>query len=116
MRPPEFVYPGHPVVIGVCIMRKYASLSEAEEKGRHSPAALEDSDIPGAGGCVYTALACINHALDRSIDEAVAVAGSSWASCDDQKERYPARWADGVDGAMALEPEYRRRLAEWGAA
>lgn len=53
------VYPGHPVVVAFLIMKKYQNLAEATKTGHSFPHALEDNDIPGAGGNIYSALSLL---------------------------------------------------------
>ena len=51
------VYPGHPLVLAVLIMRIFPNLQAAGSRSESGyPAALVDSDIPGAGCHVYAAL------------------------------------------------------------
>ena len=46
-------YPGHPCTLALLILRKYPDIGGASTPGRR---ALEDCDIPGAGGAVHQAL------------------------------------------------------------
>lgn len=46
-------YPGHPCTLALLVLRKYPDIGTASTPGRR---ALEDGDIPGAGGAVHQAL------------------------------------------------------------
>lgn len=116
VRAAAYVYPGHPLVIGLLIMRKYPDLADARarDRGQH-PAALRDAEIPGAGGNVYSALTCLEVGLLHGAERAEEFAGAAWARCDNQRTRNPKRWADGIAGARMIRDEFREALAGWSS-
>lgn len=66
------VYPGHPVTIGVQIMRCYPSLTTARSMvGRKHPAAIADGRIAGAVGNVYAALRFLGYAFEVGPDRVI---------------------------------------------
>jgi hypothetical protein len=102
------VYPGHALTIAVAIMEKYPSLEEARKKGRNYPQALEDNDIPGAGGPVYCALDVLAIGDD---DKAIEQANYFWqGECG---ESYASRYDEGMQEAKALESRFRELRKNW---
>lgn len=104
----EFVYPGHPVVIAYMVTQKYSSLEEALLPGYQSPLALEDSEISGAGGSVYTALGLLKKVQKGLItpEEFIQKADEVWGYCDDHA-RDPKnynRWQEGLAQAKKVPP------------
>lgn len=80
------VYPGHPVTIAYCIVRNFDSLKVASDKGKTFPGALESNDIPGAGGCVYSALDFLRKlASGMGYQEAVDRADATWGRTDNMR-------------------------------
>ncbi len=111
----QFVYPGQALVIAVRIMEKYPNMQEAnkpaydrEGKPHHFPEALGDSDIPGAGGCVYSALRILR--MD-DVDASVVNAYDQWEG--ECTSGYKDRYNEGVEGIKALESRYRELRATW---
>lgn len=75
------VYPGHPVTIAYIIFQKYSSLEDAFATGYQFPRALEDNDIPGAGGRVHAALRFLRgYQGGQELKELFALADRIWAS------------------------------------
>lgn len=78
------VYPGHPITVASFILTKYGDdLGKAFEMtgGLHScPRALADSDIPGAGDCVYRALSLLKRLQEGTLTptQAIETAKKSW--------------------------------------
>lgn len=93
------VYPGHPVTTGYIIMRKYPCLSAATEKGTTYPKALEDCDIPGAGGNVYSALDFLS-AIKNGMPVETAI------------ERWSKQWVEGRAGGLVDKVEPGVKEAE----
>lgn len=78
----EAVYPGHPVVVALCIMRAFPSLDEALAKSTHSdsPRALTSDAVPGAGSNVWGALDLLREIQNQgwSPDQAFDRARERW--------------------------------------
>jgi hypothetical protein len=96
-------------------MGEYPSLEAASTKKVAFPSALENSDIPGAGGNVYAALAMLRFLVEgnMTLEEAFAWAQDSWDHCDGQKNGNPKRWEAGTAEAEALKQGFRERFASW---
>lgn len=107
------IYPGHPIVIGVHIMRAFPSLEAANKRGKMFRAALCSTQVPGAGGNVHSALRCLRVATDGDIDAAVRMAAQVWANCDNQRAKNPGRWSEGVEQAARYEQEFREMVSKW---
>lgn len=118
------IYPGHALVIAICIMQRYPSLEAASEpsRGRPSgddgkqevfshPAALGDGEIPGGGGPVYSAL----HILHMD-DEDMAIAHAQYCWEGECSGAYKDRYEQGVQVAKELEPLFRVLWATWKGA
>lgn len=115
-----FVYPGHPLVIAVAIMEHYDSLEAANKRyrspdGWSCPEALSDGRIPGAGGCVYSALDLLNHIRigHRDIDGFVEAADELWGDIDGNVQNYPEKHKEGLDNAAQHQARFRELAAGW---
>lgn len=117
------VYPGHPCALALCILRKYPRVADAYvvplQVGRYSrsPVALEDSDIPGAGGCVYQALDLIQYVRNGLMtpEQAIASGVATWESDrlgGDHLHRYEEGVAECERIAPLLLVELQRAAAE----
>lgn len=111
------VYPGHPLTIGVLIMKAFPSFDEAskpEGEWRHS-AASRSSMIPGAGECVASAVEILRLVVSKTIkvEDAIDLTDRVWASVDDNVKMYPARWSEGQAQADALKSKYVELLNVW---
>lgn len=81
------VYPGHPLTLGLLIMEAYPDLAAAKARPDAkpgasyppAPAALASS-LPGAGGCMYSALDLLARIQDGRLtpEEAVEFARTDW--------------------------------------
>lgn len=116
----NFVYPGHPLVIAVAIMETYDSLDAANERTEHAdgfscPEALSDSRIPGAGGCVYSALDLLNHIRigHRDIEGFIEAADELWGDIDGNVRNYPQKYQAGLDNAALHKDRFRELAATW---
>lgn len=111
------VYPGHPITVGLFIMHAFTSLgAAAKREGDHNfTAASRSQDVPGAGGCVGSAMALLHNIADGfyTLDDAASWAAAVWSACDNQKQDNPKRWREGQDQADALLAEYVARAAWW---
>lgn len=115
------VHPGHPLVIAICIMQKYESLEAASspsqgrsvgEDGKAEimdyPIALGDSDIPGCGSSVCSALDLLSMA---SADIAIKFASICWeGECSGAYQKY---YNKGTEASKELEPLFRELWARW---
>lgn len=110
----QTIFPGHPLVIATIIMKHYPNLDEAfAKKEDHSfPNALEDQNIPGAGGNVYSALDALRYVRDglMGIDKAVEFCNEVWASCDDNQRLHPEKYERGMAEAKEYEMVFRGML------
>lgn len=85
------VYPGHPVTIAYLIASHYTSYETAltsSENGGSWCHALGNSDIPGAGGCVYLAVDLLKKLVQDEMpaDQAFAWADEVWGRVDSMKD------------------------------
>ena len=114
------VFPGHPLVIAVAILRKYSDVSKAfvKEEGHNYANALEDIDIPGAGGCVNSALDAIRYVQNglMGINKAVEWCRDTWDRIDDNATNKPDRYFLGIKEAEEYEAEFRSRMTGLGYA
>jgi len=109
----SFVYPGHPVVLAVMIMKKFASWKEASARTKYTfPAALGSQEIPGAGGAVYSALDVLKRIkLGISCEDALAEANRVWKI--ERDNGYAHNYAEGQKKAEALIPLFKELIKSW---
>jgi hypothetical protein len=110
------VYPGHPVVLALCVISRFASYQSAikvkEEGG--CPAALGDIHVPGSGGCVYLALALLKRLRDETpFPQVMEWADQAWGRVDDQEQSDKARWRQGQEQADKLKPVLHEQQKWW---
>lgn len=109
------VYPGHPITIAYLITMEYASYEDATVPTKHGwCVAVGNSNIPGAGGNVHSAvdvLAKLKNGM--SIDEVFAHADGNWSRCDSQEKSNPDRWREGQDQADLVKPKLREKIKTW---
>jgi hypothetical protein len=113
----QAVYPGHPVTIAFCIVNAFETYEEAFAPTPHNFAeALGSCAIPGAGGCVSSALHLLSH-LRQGLDttKALEIADDTWARTDSQKEQYSERWAKGQEQADRFKAKLLERSDWWRA-
>lgn len=105
----NYTYPGHALVIATVIMEKYPSFAEVRNGEKYGfPEALGDDDIPGAGGCVYSALDVL---AKEDVEEAIALADYFWrGACSGC---YADRYNKGAEEAKDLEPLFREMRTKW---
>lgn len=111
----SFIYPGHPVVLALCVVWAHKTYEEAFAPTEYAwPFALGNSDVPGAGGCVYSAMDLLKRLRDGvAFEEAVAFATQQWATCDNNETRYPEKWKQGQEQADRLLPLLQEQAAWW---
>lgn len=116
----DAVYPGHPVTVGLLIMKAFPSVEEAAmpDGEYHHSAASRSSKIPGAGGSVATALDILRHVMKghMTIEKAIERADDAWRDMDNQFHRDPKRWQEGQDQAETLKARYTEALKTWRQA
>jgi hypothetical protein len=115
----DAVYPGHPVTVGLLIMRAFPTLEAASDRGpqgRDFTAASRSNRIPGAGGSVAAALSILSSVVkgEQAIEQAIEQADEAWRSVDNQKAWNPKRHEDGQTQADKLKERYAALLASWG--
>lgn len=115
----DAVYPGHPVTVGLLIMRAFPTLEAASDRGpqgKDFTAASRSDMIPGAGGSVATALGILQGVVQGrlTIEQAVERADDAWRHVDDQYTRDPKRWQEGQTQADKLKARYLDLLGSWG--
>lgn len=106
------VYPGHPVTTAYLITKRFENFEAAQKQpdvkpGEYScPAALSDCDIPGAGGCVYSALDLLRHLHNGTMtfEDGMQWADDVWRRVDDQLSKYRPRWEEGQTQADKIKP------------
>lgn len=102
-------YPGHPIVVAVCIMETYKSLHEAtncDDSTNGSPDFITNNDIPGAGGHVYCAMSVI---LNKDEQRAIELANTCWRTCGYRSETLQA----GAQEAMQLLSRFKELKKKW---
>lgn len=114
----DAVYPGHPVTVGLLIMRAFSTLAAAEDRGpegKNFTAASRSSKIPGAGGSVATALDILRSVVrgNLTVEQAIERADDAWRHVDDQYARDPKRWQEGQTQADKLKARYIEALKVW---
>lgn len=107
------IYPGHPCTLALLVLRKYPQIDEAFARGREFPNALEDSDIPGAGGAVHQALWLIGCVRKGTLtpDAAIQWGVDSWRTGrlgGDHRDRYE----EGVAEEAKVVPLLREALVK----
>ena len=105
------VYPGHCVAIAFLIMQTYPSLETAMLKKGEYPDALTNEDIPGAGGCVHSALDVLKRAFSVGIDEAFAFGDALWVG--ETSSSYRDRQQAGQKQADDIKQQFRERFQTW---
>lgn len=124
----DFVYPGHPVVIAYFVVSVFPTYDEAFKPTKHNLyCALGDSRIPGAGGCVYSALDVLwMLRKGKPFNEVMAFADETWDNTDNHKnaggcyakdkasrDRFLKVWLSGQAQANTLKPELEKLSAWW---
>lgn len=111
----DVVYPGHPVVVALCVVSRFDSYEKAiEPMSKGTPRALGDLHIPGSGGCVYLALELLKRLRNGSSwEDSIQWADEAWARVDDQRSRDKGRWKKGQDQADGLKPRLLKFKAWW---
>lgn len=93
------VYPGHAITIAVQIAKAFPNYEAAAQRGHEYAAALESSDVSGAGGNVYAALFALKRLRGgESLESVLALADASvehayrdkWPAACEQARRYLA--------------------------
>jgi len=112
------IYPGHPVLVGILIMDRYASYAHATAVAPDSPYAnaLRDGFIPGAGCAVHAALDCLKRALPGTADSrtaALAEAERYWENWEHQSARNGPSAAIGRRQAEHAHERYFERVEAW---
>lgn len=122
------IYPGHPVTLAFCIVHAFATYEEAFAPTEHNfTRAIGDVRIPGAGGCVSSALMILRHLKSgMPFDEAMTLADDYWATCDNQQAggglfakdaeanaRFHKRWHDGQVQADKIKPLLAEKKDWW---
>lgn len=111
--PEGSVYPGHATTIAYLIMKSYASWEDASVRkpGESYPPALTNGAIPGAGGCVYSALGVLKFAFENGIEAALARGDSIWRGETDNC--YKEKHAPGQAQADGIKDKFRELFAAW---
>ena len=111
------VYPGHPLTVAWVITHVFSDFETASiPDGEFGfSAACRNSDISGAGGNVHNAMSLLRTLRQgkRGLQETLDHADELWASCDDQKTRYPDRWKMGQEQADLVKPFFLARVQDW---
>ena len=110
-----FVYPGHALVIAKIIMETYPSLEAASrrvgDKEHNTAAALGDSNVPGAGGCVWVAIDTLRYFHTEGVtkEQTFQFADRYWnASVSDLNTR-----VDGQQKADSIKEEVYKMAMAW---
>lgn len=115
----ELVFPGHPLVLAVFVMKYFPSFEMAvDPKGAQQYLAALVSPIPGAGGQIHEALQFLEYIKKGVLtsDEVVIAANKAWAACDGIKVKNPKKFKAGQDQANKLEPEFLELVRTWISA
>jgi hypothetical protein len=112
-----YVYPGQPLVIACYILEKYSSLDEANKLGDRYPNALEDSDIPGAGGNIYGAIDLLykikGTPLEDVKDLALMYSNDYWKSCDSMFSYNIEKCIYGIEKSTKLIDTFYELYKKW---
>lgn len=109
------VYPGHPLVLALLIMRAFPDYAAANAPTEHGWCqALADSRIPGAGDHVGAAMRtlAVGH-QGGTIDQMVEYANDYWSR--GKAGGHLGNVEAGAAQAQALEPVFRDVAAAWFA-
>lgn len=96
----SYTYPGHPITLAAFILTKYEDIDHAlaRESGHEYPRALEDSDIPGSGSCVWAALDLLDNMrkCSLSLEETWRLASDYWDRSDSREKEQGSSEAERV--------------------
>lgn len=111
--PEGTVYPGHATTIAYLIMKSYASWEDASTRKPNAscPPALSNGAIPGAGGCVYSALDLLKIAFDHGVEAALERGDQVWRGEADNG--YKHKHAPGQAQADSIKDKFRELFATW---
>lgn len=109
------VYPGHPGTVAYLITQHYSCLTDALKGTKDKPPAIENTDIPGAGGNVYQALHVLSFVGVYGVDAAMNLAENHWNHCDSQASstQYQDRYHAGIKQFRMILPKLREVLKTW---
>ena len=111
--PAGTVYPGHALTLAYLVMLHYPSYEAAAVRRDDAscPDALSNSEIPGAGGCVYSALDLLKHGFTLGVEEALEFGDRRWEG--ETETAYKDRRQPGQAQADAIKDKFRERFARW---
>jgi hypothetical protein len=105
------VFPGHPLVIALIIMGRYANLAEAlDEAGTGIARVLADPNVPGGAAFIDSAVSLLELGCSgTSIDDLVRHADAFW------RDASPVNLQQGLQQAKDIETQFRERATVWCA-
>jgi hypothetical protein len=107
------VYPGHPITVGYLIIHKFSNFEQATSFGEGGfMAALEDGDIPGAGGNVNWAIDTLGW-LKAGVDPMTVwdMAEDYWRDCC--TTAYAKYYEPGADQAQQVREDFFAKACQW---
>lgn len=118
MKKHDAVYPGHPFVIATFIVKTFKNWNDATNRTKeckYTANALADIRIPGAGGCVHSALQFLRYVREDivSYEKAVEYVNDVWKHTDNHGESNLSRWREGQAQANRLINSWKKPIIEW---
>lgn len=114
----NYVYPGHPIIVAICIMHAFKNASEALEPShpdRSWPKAVSSMEVPGGGDCAGAGADVIRMLRDgKSTDEAIEFANDYWLRCvNPDGSNHPDKWESGQKEANDHIDLFKQMTEEW---
>lgn len=109
----DFVYPGHPLAIGIVIMTIFESYKDANETTADGNSrAISDPQVPGNSDCVDGTMKMLAlGAAGNEIDQMISYAENFWKSS--QENSNERAFIQGVLQARKLENLFRKKATAW---
>lgn len=112
----QSIYPGHPIVLALCIMREFSSLKEAKSPSPKTghPQALTSAKVPGAGGNVWGALDLLTVAEVLSPEGTWEHGEALWLRMvGPGRGNHENTFAPGKEQAHSVRAEFMAKLVAW---
>lgn len=108
-------FPGHPLIIAVRVMDRYASHGHAKARrpGSEYGQAISDGFILGAGCAVSSAMDVLKLSLENGAEAGIQEAGRYWLGWEKQSPNNKDRAARGRAQAERVQPMFLERLSGW---
>lgn len=121
------VYPGHPITVAYVITKVFATFEEAFKTSSSGPPnALCANAVPGAGGCVYSAMSLLKRLREgMAVEEAFKWADETWGRIDSMREggckpewreQTLKKYREGQAQADRFKEKLKAQMAWWEAS